>query len=99
MDEIIFEWDPRKAESNERKHGISFEEAETAFYDPAARVSYDPDHSQEEDRYILLGISETSKLLTVVHLYLHDDEYVRIISARRATKAEQRQYEGFCHER
>jgi uncharacterized protein len=95
MDEIEFEWDPRKAESNERKHGISFEEAETVFYDPSSRVSYDPDHSQVEERYVLLGLSEASRLLVVSHMYQQDDELVRIISARRATKVEQRQYKGF----
>lgn len=95
MDEIEFEWDPRKAEGNERKHGISFEEAGTVFYDPASRVSYDPDHSQAEERYVLLGLSEASRLLVVSHMYQQDDERIRIISARRATKAEQKQYRGF----
>jgi uncharacterized protein len=95
MDEIIFDWDPRKAEANERKHGISFEEAQTAFYDENARVSYDPDHSQEEDRYLLLGMSQALRLLLVCHMYQQDDESIRMISARRATKTEQQQYRGF----
>jgi uncharacterized protein len=95
MDEIIFDWDPRKAEANERKHGISFEEAQTCFYDENARVSYDPDHSQEEDRYLLLGMSQALRLLLVCHMYQQDDESIRMISARRATKTEQQQYRGF----
>ena len=69
MDEITFEWDTQKAQTNERKHGISFEEAETAFYDLNARTSYDLDHSQDEDRYILLGISESFNLIVVCHVY------------------------------
>lgn len=80
---------------NESKHGISFEEAETAFYDRNARVSYDLDHSQDEDRYLLLGMSESLDLLVVCHVYRQNDEYIRIISARRATKTEQHQYQSF----
>jgi uncharacterized protein len=103
MDEITFEWDTKKAQTNDsprrgyrqRKHGISFEEAETAFYDPNARTSYDPDHSQDEDRYILLGTSESFKLIVVRHVYRQNDESIRIISARRATKTEQKEYRGY----
>jgi uncharacterized protein len=95
MDEITFEWDTSKAETNVRKHGISFEEAETAFYDQSSRVSYDPDHSQTEDRYLLLGMSDSRQLIVVCHIYRQNGEYVRIISARRATKTEQQQYQGF----
>jgi uncharacterized protein len=95
MQEITFEWDSSKAQANERKHGISFEEAETAFYDPNARVSYDPDHSLDEDSYLLLGISESFGLIVVCHVYRENDKYIRIISARRATKTEQQQYQGF----
>jgi uncharacterized protein len=95
MEEITFEWDSNKAQTNERKHGISFEEAETAFYDRNARVSYDPDHSQDEDRYLLLGMSESFELLVVCHVYRQNDTYIRIFSARRATKTEQQQYQSF----
>ncbi len=95
MEEITFEWDSNKAQSNERKHGISFEEAETAFYDPNARVSYDPDHSLDEDRYLLLGLSESFDLIMVCHVYRQNDTCIRIISARRATKTEQQQYQSF----
>lgn len=88
MDEITFEWDTKKAQKNDLKHGISFEEAETAFYDPNDRNSYDPDHSQDEDRYILLGLSEYFNLIVVCHVYRQNDECIRIISARKATKTD-----------
>lgn len=90
-----FEWDNRKAESNQQKHGISFEEAETVFYDENARLMYDPEHSLEEERYIILGISDSLKLLIVCHLYRENDELIRIISARKATKQEGQQYNNF----
>jgi uncharacterized protein len=95
MKEITFEWDSNKAQTNERKHGISFEEAETAFYDRNGRVLDDPDHSQDEDRYILLGLSESFGLIMVCHVYRENDTCIRIISARRATKTEKQQYQGF----
>lgn len=95
MSDIIFEWDDRKAQQNEQKHGISFEEAQTAFYDENARLSHDPDRSQDEDRYILLGLSAELCLLVVCHVYRQNDEVIRIISARRATKQEQMQYQRF----
>lgn len=95
MSDIIFEWDERKAQQNEQKHGISFEEAQTAFYDDNARLSHDPDHSQDEDRYILLGMSAVLRMLVVCHVYRQNDEVIRIISARRATKREQQQYQRF----
>jgi uncharacterized protein len=95
MDEIAFDWDEQKAQTNERKHGISFEEAQTAFYDANARLAYDPDHSQDEDRYILLGMSGSFRLLMVCHVYQQNGELIRIISARRATRSEQQQYQGF----
>ena len=99
MDEITFDWDAQKAQINERKHGMSFEEAQTAFYDGDARVSYDPDHSQKEDRYILLGMSASLRLLLVCHMYEQNDECIRLISARKATRTEQQQYQGFFYER
>ena len=95
MNEITFEWDTQKAHTNDRKHGISFEEAETAFYDPNARTSYDPDHSQDENRHILLGMSESFNLIVVYDVYRQNDESIRIISARRATKTEQKEYKGY----
>ncbi len=93
MDELEFEWNPLKAEANQRKHGISFEEAESAFYDEYARLIPDPEHSIGEERFLLLGVSEVSRLLTVVHLYKANDRLIRIISARPATKPERSQYE------
>lgn len=95
MSELRFEWDEYKARGNEQKHGISFEEAQAVFYDENARLMYDPEHSQEEDRYILLGMSSSLHLLVVFHLYRKDDELVRIISARKATKQERQQYRDF----
>ncbi|MEO1300027.1 MAG: BrnT family toxin [Cyanobacteria bacterium J06636_16] len=96
MTDIIFEWDDRKAQQNEQKHGISFEEAQTAFYDENARLTPDPDHFQDEDRYVLLGLSAVLRVLIVCHVYRHDDEVIRIISARKATKREQQQYQRFA---
>ena len=93
MDELEFEWNSLKAEANERKHGISFEEAESVFYDDYARLIPDPDHSIGEERSLLLGVSEVSRLLVVVHLYKQNDRLIRIISARPATKPERQQYE------
>lgn len=95
MNEIDFGWDEQKAWSNERKHRVSFEEAQTVFYDENARLSYDPDHSQNEDRYILLGMSASVRLLVVCHVYRSNNEVIRIISARKATKQERQQYQGF----
>jgi uncharacterized protein len=95
MSSITFEWDEQKAWSNEQKHGVSFEEAQTVFYDGNARRFYDPDHSQNEDRYILLGVSDSLRLLVVCHVYRQNGERIRIISVRKATKQEQQQYWGF----
>lgn len=89
---LRFEWDVRKSELNVRKHGISFEEAETVFYDEYARLIHDPEHSENEERYILLGMSVRAKMVAVCHCYREDDDVIRIISARRATKNEQRTY-------
>jgi len=74
------------------KSRVSFEEAETVFYDNAARLIADPDHSDDEDRFVLLGISSETNLLVVVHVYKENDEVIRIISARKATKHEQAKY-------
>ncbi len=95
MSELRFEWDERKARANEEKHGISFSEAETVFYDENARLLYDTEHSSEEDRYILLGTSDSLSLLVVCHVYKEDEETIRIFSARRANKRERQQYQSF----
>ncbi|MEB3217278.1 MAG: BrnT family toxin [Richelia sp. RM2_1_2] len=97
--ELRFEWDERKAISNKKKHGISFSEAETVFYDENARLLYDIEHSSEEDRYILIGMSDSLSLLVVCHVYQEDEEVIRIFSARRANKREQEQYQSFFYER
>jgi len=93
--ELYFSWDEKKAQSNVRKHKVTFDEARTAFADIHARLIPDPDHSEDEERFILLGMCKMSKLLTVVHCYRDDDSHIRIISARKSTKAEQKQYQEF----
>jgi uncharacterized DUF497 family protein len=95
MDGIKFEWDRRKEAANRKKHGVSFGEAKTAFFDENARVIADPDHSDEEDRFILLGLSSQLRLLVVCHCYRADRDTIRIISARKASRSERREYEGF----
>lgn len=87
----MFEWDPAKAKSNEAKHGVSFEQAETIFEDPMAITYPDPDHSNTEEREITIGKAEDQIILTVAHT--ERSGRIRLISARRATKAEQRRYE------
>ena len=96
MDELVFEWDPKKSASNEEKHGVSFEEAKTLFTDQFARLIADPDHSEKEDRFILLGTSIHSRLLVVCHCVRTNDS-IRIISARKADKQERKLYEVFRH--
>lgn len=88
-----FTWDNDKAKANIQKHGISFEEAKTVFDDYDALQIYDPDHSEDEDRFILLGMSEILRILVVCHCYREEDETIRIISARKASKNEQKQYD------
>jgi uncharacterized protein len=92
MSDLAFEWDNRKASENQRKHGVSFEEAKSAFFDENARVIPDPEHSNDESRFVLLGLSVRLRLLVVVHCYVKDDEVVRIISARKADPSEREQY-------
>jgi hypothetical protein len=89
---IRFEWDRRKAAANLRKHGVSFEEARSVFFDDQARLIDDPDHSEDEDRFVLLGLSGALRLLLVCHCYRSGDEVIRIISARRATRTEAKFY-------
>ncbi len=95
MNEIKFSWDRKKAQSNLIKHRISFDEAQTVFDDENARLIFDPDHSDEEDRFILLGISCNSKILTVLHCYRDNEQNIRIISARKSTKTEASQYKEY----
>jgi len=93
MSAIHIEWDDAKAATNLSKHGISFEEARTVFYDEQARLISDPDHSENEDRFILLGLSSTLNILIVCHCYRGDDNIIRIISARKATTKEIKAYQ------
>jgi uncharacterized DUF497 family protein len=86
--DLRFEWDPRKNAGNRRKHGVGFEEAETVFLDDHALVLVDPDHSTEEERFILLGLSATRRMLVVCHCYRASGNVIRLISARKATTAE-----------
>ena len=95
MDAITFSWDDRKERVNQRKHGVSFEEATTVFADENARLQHDPDHSQNEDRFVLLGFSAKLRLLVVVHAYRQDEREIRIISARKAVPKERKQYGEF----
>ena len=95
MENINFSWDNKKAQSNEIKHKITFEEAKTVFDDENARLIYDPDHSIDEDRFIMLGLSCKLKILTVVHCYRDNENNIRIISARKSTKKEQKQYKEY----
>lgn len=93
MDIIKFEWDENKNEINKRKHKISFEEASSVFYDEGALLIDDPEHSQEEERFIILGLSTKANLLVVCHCYRASESVIRIISARKATKTETKQYQ------
>lgn len=95
MKAINFEWDENKNQINQTKHKISFEEAKTVFYDEEALVIDDPEHSTEEERFIILGLSNKTNLLVVCHCYRESDTVIRIISARKATKTEARQYYEF----
>lgn len=88
MEILKFEWDENKNLINQRKHGISFDEAKTVFYDDEALVIDDPEHSEEEDRFIILGLSNKTNLLVVCHCYRASETVIRIISARKATKTE-----------
>ncbi len=92
MNDIRFEWDEHKNRENRRKHKVSFEEAQTVFLDENAIRYFDPDHSNEEDRFIMLGMSFMLRVLIVCHCYQEDDSVIRIISARKADKREQSVY-------
>ncbi|MFH1218966.1 MAG: BrnT family toxin [Candidatus Eisenbacteria bacterium] len=92
MNALTFVWDEAKERVNQRKHRVSFEEARTTFYDENAKVYFDPDHSEDEDRFILLGMICRMRVLIVCHCCREKESVVRIISARRADKGEQRAY-------
>ena len=87
-----FEWDQRKNAANRRKHGVSFEEAATVFVDEHALLIADPDHSEDEDRFVLLGLCSLLRMLVVCHCYREGEDVIRIISARKATRSERLQY-------
>lgn len=93
MVEIRFQWDECKHAENSRKHGVSFDEARTVFYDDRALLIGDPDHSDHEDRFVLIGMSQAPRTLVVCHCYREDDEVIRIISARKANRMERAEYE------
>ena len=92
MADLKFEWDSRKNRANIKKHGVSFEEARAAFYDENGIQYFDPDHSDEEDRFILLGISYKLRVLVVCHCFRESETVIRIISARKADKEEETEY-------
>ena len=92
MNEVVFEWDDNKNAINQKKRGVSFEEAETVFYDENALLISDPDHSMDEERFILLGFSYRARMLIVCHCYRRSESVIRIISARKATPFGIRQY-------
>lgn len=95
MDTIRFEWDENKNTINKKKHHISFEEAQTVFYDAEALVIDDPEHSEDEERFIILGLSKKANLLVVCHCYRSSETIIRIISARKATTTESRHYHAY----
>jgi uncharacterized DUF497 family protein len=92
MGQIKFEWVAKKDRANKKKHGVTFDEAETIFADENALLIHDPDHSDDEDRFILLGLSVKFRMLVVCHCYRSKDTIIRIISARKADKDEEKQY-------
>ena len=95
MTKLRFEWDEAKNAANIEKHGVSFDEAQTAFHDTEAIRFHDPDHSESEDRFLLLGLSTRPRVLIVCHCYRSDDEVIRLISARKANKTERNDYETY----
>jgi uncharacterized DUF497 family protein len=93
MKELRFEWDKAKAEENLTKHGVSFEEARSVFYDERAVEFYDDEHSEWEDRFLLLGLSDNLRLLLVCHCHRKSESVIRLISARKATRKEAKHYQ------
>jgi len=94
MSNICFAWDPEKATLNKHKHNIAFPEAKSVFFDPNALLLSDPDHSEAEERFIIIGLSQVLRVLVVCHCYRKQDSVIRIISARKANKREQTQYQN-----
>lgn len=92
MSSLQFEWDDRKAAANLKKHGVSFEEARSVFLDDRARLIDDPDHSDDEERFVLLGLSASLRLLLVCHCYRGEGNIIRIVSARKASTRESKAY-------
>jgi uncharacterized protein len=92
MSELAFDWDRKKDTANVKKHGVSFEEARTVFYDENAIQFFDPDHSDDEDRFILLGLSLKPRVLVVCHCFRKSETVVRLISARKADQEEEQEY-------
>ena len=92
MSDLRFDWDPKKDRTNQKKHGVSFSEAKSAFADERGLVRDDPDHSEDEDRFILLGMSASLRVLVVCHCYRAEGDLIRIISARKAEQHEQQDY-------
>ncbi len=92
MTRITFEWDEKKNQTNQKRHGVSFEEAQSVFFDDNAVQFWDEEHSEQEDRFLMLGMSYNLRILLVVHCYREDESIIRIISARKATKQERKQY-------
>ena len=92
MSSLQFEWDDRKAAANLKKHGVSFEEARSVFLDDRARLIDDPDHSDDEDRFVLLGLGTSLRLLLVCHCYRGEGNIIRIVSARKASTRESKAY-------
>jgi len=93
MTDIDFEWDKRKASINLKKHGVSFDEAKSVFYDENGLHMPDPEHSRDEDRFVLIGMSQRIRMVVVCHCYRKNDSIIRLISARKATKQERSSYE------
>jgi len=89
---IRFSWDDRKNEANKKKHGVSFDEAKTVFYDENAIRYFDPDHSDDEDRFLMVGASYKLRILIVCHCFMEEASVIRIITARKATKGEEDNY-------
>jgi uncharacterized protein len=92
MKDLCFEWSPEKAEANLAKHGVAFDEAMTVFYDDWAVEFYDDEHSEWEDRFLLLGLSDRTRMLLVCHCHRVGESVIRLVSARKATRAEARCY-------
>lgn len=94
MDKITFEWDDNKEKENRKKHNVSFTEAQSVFFDDNAIQYWDEGHSQDEDRFLMLGMSNRLRLLLIVHCYRENPIIIRIISARKATSNESKEYTG-----